>query len=360
MGDENFAVTPELVASLVDKLNVLPSFPLKLSALSEQLGMPVERYFNPEQHDPTFVHDVGGTGLNVGGMPVHHSSAEKTAPLYFELRSRHYARYQTTPGTRPPPFARDDPTVDLIRISGRYDRDPLPKAPEGALREEDTAYHYLAAYQLTKQIPGGYVTLQAEEPDSRSVNHHRWLYEVTTEAGRFLDRAQLEHMQGLLIELLDEAERGEFRRFAPRFDEREAAHKDFIHHTYPLFQLQRVFFVAEEGPFHGAHMAKEGLDEYLRLYVYLLREGGVELPRLGERLGVESVLVSADVPVRENLGAGKLCEGGDLYYNRIKFEAGPFDLSGCGFYPWLPDEEIPTTLRFERIKFQSFNIGRKV
>ncbi|MBL4845952.1 MAG: hypothetical protein JKY65_10525 [Planctomycetes bacterium] len=358
MANETFVVSSELAQELVAKLNSLETFPIKLSALSEHLGMPLDRYFNPEQHDPTFVHDVGGTGINIGGMPVNHGTTEKDAPLYFELRSQYYARYWDKTGSHSPPFARDDPTVDQIQISGRYDQAPPPKPPGDAVRQDDTAYHYLKRYETTKAIEGGYITLFAQELDNRDVNFARWTYAVTTEAGRYLDEAQVEHLESTLIGLIDAAEQGEFETHWTEFEAREKDHKDLGSYYYPLFSVQAVFLTATKGPYFGKHLAAEGKSEHLRLYIYTKREGGLVLRRFAKRLGIESILITKDIPIVS--GAGKADAGGDLYYNRIKFDAPPWSFSGVGFYPWLPGEKVATTLSVDTLKLTSFNLGRTV
>lgn len=61
---------------------------------------------------------------------MFHPSGEPNTPLLVELRSQHYARYDTERKLdQRPPFAADDPMIDLITISDRYANGAPPPAP---------------------------------------------------------------------------------------------------------------------------------------------------------------------------------------------------------------------------------------
>ncbi len=347
-----FHIEDSMVETLLSKLDGLRKFPLRLSELEAFMGMPLKRYFNQESHDPTFVHDVGGQGINIGGTPIYHLDWEEDLPTVFELRSQFHARYREAPGSAPPPNARLDPMIDLISISGRYDQRGPPAAPEGTERFEDETYSYLPNHYMIKPLDEGFVSLHLHDLE-RNTRAHRWVYQVTTERGLYYDRSEVSEVESILISFIDAAESGNMPAFLKAFEEKYKEHREYGIFDIGLRSYNARFFTRESGPHHSDYLEKEGkLTEFL-LDTHDRGESKISIPRVFRRLGFETVEIKKDIP---SIAPGNV-DGGLLYYNRIAPSNDVWRVSSSGFYPYPGGgAEVSIQLDVAKIKVQSFHI----
>lgn len=336
----------------------LPKFPLRLSELEAHLGRPLRRHFNPESLDPTFVHDRGGQGVNVGGTPVFHPSGEPGTPLLVELRSQHYARYDHERRfDQRPPFAADDPVVDLITISDRYAHGEPPPAPSATVFEGN--YAYIAEQWSIAPLHEGYLSRLTHD---RRINPQadRWVFQLTTDRGYFHSPAQIDQVETMLLGFVETVRGGKDVPAMIATLERE--HAD----DYDMGILElglgsynvRFFDVAlTDGPHAGEFLRQEGLTRALYIDSYILGEARVPLPRFFRALGFEEATVDpSQVP---QVAPGHE-DGGFLYYNDVTLERGDWYVRATGFYPVAKGGKAAATLDLSRFLVRSLTIRHQL
>lgn len=360
MAQNRFEISCEQVDELVQRLNQLQQFPLRLSELEAFMGRPLQQYFNSESHDPSFVHDKGGLGLNTGGTPIYHSDWNKELPPVFELRSKHYARYWDRPGSAAPPGARDDPMVDLISVSARYDQRPAPTAPEDCQRFDDKTYSYLPNHYLMKSVGEGFLSLHLHDTENNR-NADRWVYQISVDRGLFVDNEEVAQAEGIYLSIIDAFEAGDFEAYYTDFQEHYKDYEDYGSFNIGLRTYTIRYFTGHEGPYFSDFMIKDQLEHSLSLYTYRRGETKVALPRIFRRLGIESFEITRDVP---EVAPGH-ADGGELYYNSVKancVRSGmSLRVSCCGFYPYRGGgEAVPTSLSVDEFLVQNIDLFYKV
>lgn len=341
--------------ALLDDLARLPEFPIRLSELEAHLGRPIRRHFNPESFDPTFVHDRGGKGVNIGGTPAHHAFADPGTPLLVELRSQYYARYdKERKFDRRPPFAADDPIIDLIAISDEYAHGQPPRAPSSSVFEGD--YAYIGEQWSIAPLHEGYVSLLTHD---RKINPgaQRWVFEVSTDRGYFHTPKEIEQAETTLLGFVDAIGSGADIPAMLADLEREHGNADGIL-ALGLVSYNVRYFDADlvEGPHAGEFLRQEGKARVLYIDAYVQGDARVPLPRFFGALGGQTVTLdpSALMPV----GAG-LREGGLQYYDDVTIERDGWYAKATGFYP-IEDGKAATTIDLSRFLVRSLTIRHEV
>jgi hypothetical protein len=344
--------------ALMVELGRLPKFPLRLSELEAHLGRPVRRHFNPESLDPTFVHDRGGQGVNVGGTPVFHPSGEPNTPLLVELRSQYYARYDTERKfDQRPPFAADDPVIDLITISARYAKEPPPPAPSTSVFEGN--YAYIAEQWSIAPLHDGYLSLLTHD---RSINPQadRWVFQLTTDRGHFQSSAQVDQVETMLLGFVETIRDGkDMPTMLATLEREHAAHYDMGILALGLGSYNIRYFDVDlpEGPHAGEFLRKEGLSRALYIDFYIQGEARVPLPRFFRALGFEKATVDpSQVP---EVAPGHQ-DGGFLYYNDVTLEGGGWYVRATGFYPVAKGGKAASTVDLSRFLVRSLTIRHQV
>lgn len=349
---ENFAIDQSTVTELVEKLNQLNKFPLRLTELEEFMGQPLKKYFNQESHDPGFIHDKGGSGVNVGGTPIYHLHWEEDLPTVFELRSKYYARYRTAPGSQPPPSADYDPMIDLISISGRYDTIDPPPPPPGSERFDDLLYAYLPHHYMMKPLATGYVSLHLHDIE-KNRTASRWVYQISTERGLYVRDEDISEAESIYIDMIDAMEAGVFKDYYEAFKEKYADKADYGIYYIGLRSYNVMYFnTDEDGSYYLDTLAKEGLTEKLGLWTnrVMTDDAQVPFPNVYRRIGFDKSLIEKDIP---EVSPGKK-EGGLLYYNSVNVQ-GDWRASASGFYPYAGGE-VPLELDLDKFQVQSLNL----
>jgi hypothetical protein len=342
--------------ALRDDLARLPKFPLRLSELEAHLGRPVRRHFNPESFDPTFVHDRGGKGVNIGGTPVHHPGAAPGTPLLLELRSQHYARYdKERKFDRRPPFAADDPIIDLIAISDAYAHGEPPPAPSTTKFEGD--YAYIGEQWSIAPLHDGFVSLLTHD---RKINPgaERWVFEISTDRGYFHSPAEIEQTEGMLLGFVEAIGRDADIPAMLADLEREHGNEHGIL-ALGLASYNVRFFDADlvEGPHAGEFLRQEGKTRVLYIDVHIQGDARVPLPRFFGALGGQTVTIdpSALMPV-----AAGYREGGLHFYDNVTIERDGWYAQATGFYPIEAGKAAATTLDLSRFLVRSLTIRHEV
>lgn len=344
--------------ALMAELKKLPKFPLPLSELEAALGRPMRRYFNPESHDPTFVHDQGGTGANNGGTPLFHFGQDPDMPLLFELRSKYYARYDDERRFRDrPPFAADDPMIDLISISDRYANSEPPLPPSKDVFQGN--YAYIAEQWSVAPLHDGFVSLLTYD---RTINQRdeRWVFQLTVDRGFYNDPAQVDQVETMLLGFLATIRDGkDVPQMLANLEREHASNYDLGILRLGLGSYNVRFFDVDltEGPHAGEFLRKEGRARALYIDAYIEGDARVPLPRFFEALGFESVAVDpSDI---ENPGPGH-DDGGFIYYNDFKLSRDGWHVRGSGFYPIEAGGKPPTTVDLSRFLVRSLTIRHEV
>jgi hypothetical protein len=356
-GLDDFRLSRADADALMVELARLPKFPIKLSELEAHLGRSVRRHFNPESHDPTFVHDQGGQGVNVGGTPLFHPSGEPTTPLLLELRSQHYARYDTERKFDDrPPFAADDPVIDLVTISDRYANGAPPPAPSATVFEGN--YAYIAEKWSIEPLHDGFLSLLTHD---RKINPQadRWVFQLTTDRGYFQSPSQIDQIETTLIGFVETIRGGKDVPAMLAALERE--HAD----DYDMGILElgiasyniRFFDVDLTGPHAGEFLRQEGLSRALYIDFHIQGEARVPLPRFFRALGFEKAKVEASqVP---EVAPGHQ-DGGFLYYDDVTIERGGWYVRATGFYPVDKGGKAASTVDLSRFLVRSLTIRHQV
>jgi len=335
----------------------LPKFPIKLSELEAHLGRPLRRHFNPESHDPTFVHDQGGQGVNVGGTPVFHPSGEPDTPLLVELRSQYYARYDSERKFDDrPPFAADDPIIDLIAISDRYANGAPPPAPSAKVFEGN--YAYIAEQWSIEPLHEGFVSLLTHD---RKINPQadRWVFQVTTDRGYFQDPKQIDQIETMLIGFVETIRDGkDMPAMLAALERDHAADYDMGILELGLASYNiRYFGVDLTGPYAGEFLRQEGLARALYIDFYIQGEARVPLPRFFGALGFKKAKVDpSQVP---EIAPGHQ-DGGFLYYNDVTVERDGWYVRATGFYPVEKGGKAASTVDLSRFLVRSLTIRHQV
>lgn len=332
----------------------LPKFPLRLSELEAHLGRPLRRHFNPEPLDPTFVHDKGGQGVNIGGTPVFHPSVDPGTPLLVELRSQHYARYDAERRfDQRPPFAADDPVIDLVTISDRYANGEPPPAPSATAFAGN--YAYIAEQWSIAPLHDGY---RSRLTHDRSINPlaERWVFQLTTDRGYFHSPAQVEEVETMLLGLVETIGGGkDVPAMLAALEREHADHYDTGILELGLASYNVRFFDVSltEGPHAGEFLRKEGLARALYIDAHIQGEARVPLPRFFRALGFEQAKVDpSQVP---QVAPGHE-DGGLLYYNDVTLERGGWYVRATGFYPVEPGGKAAVTVDLSRLLVRSLTI----
>ncbi|MDF1666659.1 MAG: hypothetical protein P1V97_33225, partial [Planctomycetota bacterium] len=327
---EHFAIDPSTMIELVEKLNQLDKFPIRFNELEEFMGRSLKKYFNREPHDPGFVHDVGGSGVNVGGTPIYHLHWDESLPLVFELRSKYNARYRDTPGSQPPPSVGYNPMIDLVSISGRYDVIDPPASPPDSERFDDLLYAYLPQHYMAKPLGSGYVSLHLHDVEkNRSAT--RWVYQISTERGLYVKDEDISEAESIYIEMIDAMEAGVFTAYYDEFQKKYADKADYGIYSIGLRSYNVMYFNSDEdGPYYLDSLAEEGVTEKLGLWTNCIMsdDAHVPFPNVYRRIGFDKSIIERDIP---EVSPGKK-EGGLLYYNSVNVQ-GSWRASGSGFYP---------------------------
>jgi hypothetical protein len=339
--------------ALRERLATLPKFPLRLSELEAHVGRKLRRHYNAEQHDPTFVHDRGGTGANNGGNPVFHPGVDPGTPLLVELRSKYYARYDTAHEfDRRPPFPADDPIIDLITISDDYAHGPPPNNPSASVFEGD--YVYIGERWSITPLHDGFISLLSHD---RKVNPgaERWIWELTTDRGYYNSPAEVEQTERMLARFIDAIAGGV--DMATMLADLEREHAD--HYETGILRLGlgsyniRYFDVATS---EGAFLREEGLSKALYIDFHVEGDARVPLPRFFAALGAKSVTL--DPAALSELPAG-LRQGGLLYYDEVTVEKDGWYAKATGFYP-VENGKAAATLDLSRFLVGSLTIRHEV
>jgi hypothetical protein len=343
--------------ALMAGLARLPKFPIQLSELEAHLGRPVRRHFNPESHDPTFVHDQGGQGVNVGGTPVFHPSGEPETPLLVELRSQYYARYDVERKFDDrPPFAADDPVIDLITISDRYANGAPPPAPSATVYEGN--YAYIAEQWSIEPLRDGYLSLLTHD---RSINPQadRWVFQLTTDRGYFQSPAEIDQIETMLIGFVETIRGGkDVPAMLATLEREHADDYDMGILELGIASYNVRFFDVDlgEGPHAGEFLRQEGLARALYIDFYIQGEARVPLPRFFGELGFKKATVEpSQVP---QVAAGHQ-DGGFLYYNDVTVERGGWYVRATGFYP-VEGGKAASTVDLSRFLVRSLTIRHEL
>lgn len=344
--------------ALMVALARLPKFPIQLSELEAHLGRPVRRHFNPESHDPTFVHDQGGQGVNVGGTPVFHPSGEPDTPLLVELRSQYYARHDHERRfDQRPPFAADDPLIDLITISDRYANGAPPPAPSATVFEGN--YAYIAEQWSIEPLHEGYLSLLTHD---RSINPQadRWVLQLTTDRGYFHSPAQIDQVETTLIGFVETVRGGkDVPAMLATLEREHADDYDMGILELGLASYNVRFFDVDltEGPYAGEFLRQEGLARALYIDASIQGEARVPLPRFFGALGFEKATVEpSQVP---EVAPGHQ-DGGFLYYNDVTLERDGWYVRATGFYPVQKGGKAASTVDLSRFLVRSLTIRHQV
>jgi hypothetical protein len=343
--------------ALMAGLARLPKFPIQLSELEAHLGRPVRRHFNPESHDPTFVHDQGGQGVNVGGTPVFHPSGEPETPLLVELRSQYYARYDAERKfDERPPFAADDPVIDLITISDRYANGAPPPAPSATVYEGN--YAHIAEQWSIEPLRDGYLSLLTHD---RSINPQadRWVFQLTTDRGYFQSPAEIDQIETMLIGFVETIRGGkDVPAMLATLEREHADDYDMGILELGIASYNVRFFDVDlgEGPHAGEFLRQEGLARALYIDFYIQGEARVPLPRFFGELGFKKATVEpSQVP---QVAAGHQ-DGGFLYYNDVTVERGGWYVRATGFYP-VEGGKAASTVDLSRFLVRSLTIRHEL
>lgn len=343
---------------LMAELQTLPSFPLRLSELEAHLGRPMRRYFNPESHDPTFVHDQGGQGANNGGTPIFHPSGDDGTPLLLELRSQHHARYDHDRRFRDrPPFAADDPVVDLISISDGYAHGAAPPVPADTLTFEGS-YAYTGERWHIKPLHDGYVSLYRHDLH-RNPGADRWVFEVTTERGFYADPAEIEQTEQTLLDFVEVIrKRRDMPAFLAEFERTHAAGYDYGILQLGLTSYNVRFFdtALTEGDHAGGFLRADGHRRALYINSYIEGDARVALPKFLGALGFRRYTVK---PRHMPTVAPGNREGGLLYYNDVVLKKGGWRVSLTGFYP-VKDGKAQSEIDLSKFLISSLTIRHAV
>lgn len=337
--------------ALMAALARLPKFPLRLSELEAHVGRSLRRHFNPESFDPTFVHDRGGEGVNIGGTPVFHPGVDPKTPLLVELRSQYYPRYDAERRfDRRPPFAKDDPIIDHITISDSYLHGVPPPAPGTAVFEGE--YAHVGERWSIAPLQGGFCSLLTHDrgvnPDAK-----RWVYEITTDRGRYSAAAEVEQVESTLIGFLDAVREGkDLPAMLEGFKREHPSDTGITVLGLASYNVRFFDSALAEGPHAGAFLKREGLAKALYLDVYLLGEAKVPLPRFFAALGFKSVTLDAAAVGEVPPG---LVGGGLLYYGDVSVERDGWSVRATGFYP-VEHGTAATTLDLSRFRVASLTM----
>lgn len=341
--------------ALMASLARLPKFPLRLSELEAHVGHSLKRHFNPESFDPTFVHDRGGQGVNIGGTPIFHPGVDPQTPLLVELRSQYYPRYDDERKfDRRPPFAKDDPIIDHITISDAYVHGAPPPAPGTAVFEGE--YAHVAERWSIAPLHDGFRSLLTHD---RRVNPEakRWVFEITTDRGRYFTPAEAQQVESTLIGFLDAVRDGKDLPTVISSFEREHPSDTGIPQVGVASYNVRFFdTLVAEGPHAGDFLRQEGLARALYLDVSLLGEAKVPLPRFFAALGFESVTLD---PAQVREVPPGLVDGGLLYYDEVSVERDGWSVRAVGFYP-VENGTAAQTLDLSRFRVTSLTIRHEV
>ncbi len=336
----------------------LPKFPIELSELEAHLGRSVRRHFNPESHDPTFVHDKGGQGVNVGGTPVFHPSGEPGTPLLVELRSQYYARYDTERKFDDrPPFAADDPVIDLITISDRYANGAPPPAPSATVFEGN--YAYIAEQWSIAPLHDGFLSLLTHD---RTINPQadRWVLQLTTDRGYFQSPTQIDQVEKTLIGFVETIRGGkDVPEMIATFEREHADDSDDGIVELGIGSYNIRFFDVDltGGPYAGEFLRQEGLARALYIDFYIQGEARVPLPRFFGELGFEKAAVDpSQVP---EVAPGH-ADGGLLYYHDVTLERDGWYVRATGFYPVEKGKKAASTVDLSRFLVRSLTIRHQV
>jgi hypothetical protein len=339
--------------ALREQLARLPKFPLRLSELEAHVGRKLRRHYNPESFDPTFVHDRGGTGANNGGNPVFHPSVHPGTPLLVELRSKYYARYDTARKfDRKPPFAADDPIIDLITISDEYAHGPAPKDPSTSVFEGD--YAYLGERWSIAPLRGGFISLFSHD---REVNPEaqRWVWELTTDRGYYYSTAEIAETERILKRFIDAIASGtDMATMLAGLEREHAEHYDTGILQLALASYNIRFFDAATS--EGAFLREEGLSKVLYIDFYIHGEARVALPGFFAALGATSVTLD---PASIAEVARGLRAGGLQFYDNVEVEKDGWYAKATGFYP-IADGKAASTLDLSRFLVRSLTIRHEV
>lgn len=343
--------------ALREKLARLPKFPLRLSELEAHVGRRLRRHYNPESNDPTFVHDRGGTGANNGGNPVFHPSVEPGTPLLFELRSKYYARYDTARKfDRRPPFAIDDPIIDLITISDDYAHGPAPKDPSKTVFEGD--YAYIGERWSIAPLHDGFISLLRHD---RKVNPdaQRWVWEITSDRGYYHSPAEIEQTERALNGFIEAIASGVDMPTMIAAFEREHADADddgIVQLGLASYNIRFFDVAVLEGDHAGAFLRDEGKTSVLYIDFYIRGEARVPLPRFFGALGSQSVTLDpasiAEVP-------RGLRDGGLQFYDNVEVQKDGWYAKATGFYP-IENGKAASTLDLSRFLVRSLTIRHEV
>lgn len=341
--------------ALIAALARLPKFPLRLSELEAHVGHSLRRHFNPESYDPTFVHDRGGTGANIGGTPLFHPSLDPAIPLVLELRSQHYARYDDEGKfRRRPPFAKDDPVIDCITLSDAYIHGTPPAAPSKAVFEGDYAHE--AEQWSIAPLHGGFRSLMTHD---RRVNPaaRRWVFTLSTDRGRYYSAAEVEQTESTLIGFLEAVRDGkDMPTTIASFEREHPSDAGIVEQGLASYNVRFFDVLAAERPHAGEFLRAEGLTQALYIDVHFAGEARVPLPRFFAALGFHSVTLGAG-PVDE-LPPG-LRDGGMLYYDDVTVIRDGWTVRATGFYP-VEAGKAALTLDLSRFRVSSLTIRNEV
>lgn len=343
--------------ALIAALGTLPKFPLRLSELEAHVGRPLRRHFNPEPYDPTFVHDRGGQGVNIGGTPVYHGSGKPRTPLLVELRSQYYARYDTERRfDQRPPFAADDPIVDLVSISDRYAHGAPPPAPSKTVFEGN--YAYVAEQWSIAPLHDGYLSLLSHD---RTINPDadRWVFQLTTDRGFFHSPAEVDQVETMLLGFVETIRDGkDVPAMLAALERDHAADYDMGTLELGLASYNARFFdvAIPDGPHAGDFLRQEGLSQALYLDVSILGEARAPLPRFFAALGYHDVqLEPSTLP---EVAPGHQ-DGGYLYYGDVSLVRDGWTVVVTGFYP-VERGKAAATLDLSRFLVHSLTIRHEV
>ncbi len=363
-GDRPGKHTPKLAAlqmdraeadALIDALARLPKFPLRLSELEAHVGHSLKRHFNPESFDPTFVHDRGGEGVNIGGTPIFHPGLDASTPLLVELRSQYYARYDDEGKfRRRPPFAKDDPIIDHITISDAYTHGDPPAAPGPSVFEGD--YAHVAERWSIAPLHGGFRSLMTHDR-RKNPEAERWVYELTTDRGRFTSPAEIEQTESTLLGFLAAFRDGrDMPAMIASFEREHPSDTGIVELGLASYNVRFFDVMLAEGPHAGDFLRQQGLSKALYIDVNLLGDAKVPLPRFFAALGVTSVTLD---PAAVGEVPPGLKDGGMLYYDDVTVEADGWSVRATGFYP-VEHGKAARTLELSRFGVRSLTIRNEV
>lgn len=343
--------------ALIEKLARLPKFPLRLSELEAHVGRPLRRHFTAESHDPTFVHDRGGTGANNGGDPVFHPSVDRGTPLLVELRSKYYARYDTERKfDRKPPFAADDPIIDLITISDEYAHGPPPKGPGTSVFPGN--YDYIGERWSIAPLRDGFISLLSHD---RKVNPdaQRWIWELTTDRGYFSSPAEIAQTEATLASFIDAIASGaEMPTMIASFEREHADQNDdgIVRLGLASYNVRFFDVALFEGPHAGQFLREEGKSRVLYIDFYIDGDARVPLPKFFAALGATSATVD---PASLAEVAPGLRDGGLLFYDNVTVEKDGWYAKATGFYR-TEKGVAASTLDLSRFLVESLTIRHEV